>query len=388
MSIKVNALAEYAKACGVGRILQTTPCHLKGVNLAESKLCPLLNDSTSFRRIEDLGREDLTKLLDKAIKSDSDMFGCEAKCFNIERYPNLLLRVTKRLLYFDEFSLSKYTKLVPLDCPSSEIANNPNLGLPLFAIVDGAQKNIPKAIAAKDLVSSDIQMLIVRKVLGDDPGVGYRNELLKLFGFKPKSNVQAINIDQLHHYLDRGLAGKEEARAFLNECRLGICSRKHWDERSVISDTQAFYENYRRFIESYIDKTDKISKLPNCTFEKAVADIKMATNHGLIFDFNNTGNTLIDFKNETINFVDLNLTEFTGRSNMGEDMGVQAYQFPHWGRRPTIDDLKEDFQDVLLGRRCIGGNRPPREYIIFPDDKQKFDAIYQRLATKISQAWM
>lgn len=356
MGIKVPTLVEYAKAFGVKSILQTTPEALKGLDLAESKLCPLLKDSASFRRLEDLGEEELTRLLRKVINTTTDMYGEFADCFNLKRYPNLLFRVDNKFLFRLEAPLSG-CRLVPIKYPSAEIEHNPNLGLPLFAVFDGASETVPQFIPASEVASTKMQIL--RKVQGANPASGYRAELLKLRGDNPSNAIQRTNFWELDHY-SQDLNNAEAARRFVEDCKAG--------RQTDFENTQVFYENYRGFVESYLATIDKISKLPWHTFEKATSDIKiLIRKYDVKFDFQHPGNTLIDFENEAINFIDLGLTQCTGRPN-----------------RSRNTDAIDGFRNALLGHNDIAF---PNKYIVLPEDKQRYEEIFRRLIDKIYLAW-
>lgn len=363
MGIKVD-LAKYAKACGVGKILQTTPEALSGLDLAESKLCPLLKDEASFRRIKDLGEEELDRLL-MVIIGNSNMSGTFNRCFNLEGYPNLLFRVDNKFYSGLEAPLSG-CRLVPIKYPSREIEHNPNLGLPLYAVFDRTTEAVPEFIPASKVASTKMQ--IVRKVQGKSPDSGYGAELLKLQGASPFDAAQRRNFDKLHSHsqISNNL---EAARRFVEDCKSGNCSLA----QAGFKNTQVFYENYRGFVESYLATIDRISKLPRSTFEKVASDIKTLTRkYGVKFDFDHPGNTLID--KEAINFIDLDLSRCTGRPNMCRNTDA-------------IDGLR----DALFGKYFSGEDKDvvfPNKYIVLPEDKQRFEEIHRRLIDKIYLAWM
>lgn len=361
MGIGLNGLTRYAKACGVKSILQTTPEALKGVDLASSKLRPLTSDVAMFRRIEELRGEELDRLL-RVVIGYTDMSGNFAHCFNLERYPNLLFRVDREFSKGLEAPLSG-CRLVPIKYPSSEIRHNPNLGLPLLAVFDKANGTTPKFVSASEVASTKMQIL--RRVQGGYPDSGYYKELLKLEGNSWLDTTPRRNFEELHRYC-QVLNKPEDARRFVEDCESV--------RQTGCENTQAFYENYRGFVESYLATLDRMSNLPRHTFEKAATDIKTLTRkYGVEFDFQHPRNTLIDFENEAINFIDLDLSQCTGRPNMCRNTDA-------------IDGLR----DALLGKyysRIDNDIVFPNKYIVLPEDKQRFEEIFRRLLDRIYLAW-
>ena len=320
----------------------------------------------------DILEEDVRELIKQSIGYKCIDENVYSSVYEIPNYNDYIFKIGYIVLYMiNEIKISEIKEnmiLVPIKYKNN-MEERKNLGLPVYYVTsdnsDIAKQGYaqPKDISVKKQRENAI---IIRKVSGQDVSSYYMTEFLN-FGGKYEYDRQFTQIKTLLNIIEK--YGKDAGVKTLELCKNGISVIPKNDlaegsPQYEFIDETTFYNNYKKFINSYIEFLTNLSNLPQESYNNAVNDI--LSSEDFTYNFAHPKNTFINFETQSFNFIDFYFDRY------------------------IIENAKkinmiEEFRNVLLGKNFASDLRPYM-LIFYPEDWVRFEKYSTIITEKINNA--
>lgn len=287
----------------------------------------------------------------KALKQSS-----KVSIFDIPGHDDMLLKIGNNVL--DKISeLPKDMSILPIN---NTYIDNPNFGNPLYYVQNN--KNIKEVLTHE---GRDKEIVIIKKVSGECIDNTYLDIFNKFSGYR----FQSVRYKQFLTFIDIiKRYGKDAGKKALSLCAEGVSSvdAGMFSENSEpyrFMDIENFYEEYKLYMEKFLEYMKVVSGLPQKTYTQAVKNILSRTD--FIFDFSHSGNIFVDYDKKEFNFIDF---------VFDKDI-VEIYK---------NNNQIQEFRDVLLGEnKSIDFS--PEQIILYPEDIEVFNSCSKIINKKINR---
>lgn len=216
---------------------------------------------------------------------------------------------------------------LPIQYPDSTLAENPQLGLPIAALIDEASVNgrthlEPKDLEAKPLYDpSKVNHTILRRVNGENiEKLGCPYDLARPLA---QSNIMDTFKEDL------GAEMYKQSEIDIPKAKKDLLAKI-----STTPNSDKFIRDYNLFTKQYINYLQKISKIPQVAFDDALVSLKQLKTAGIDLDFQMGRNFFYNQSTQRFEFIDLEMNP--------------ASKFLFRGNEPAL------FFEALLGRFACG----------------------------------
>ena len=309
------------------------------------------SNTPKISKTNDISEENLCDLILRSISSKQIAVNKEVGVFPIPNYDNLELI------------------LVPIKYKNN-LEGNKNLGIPIYSITTKDSHIAKNAYAnpqeALTIFDQSNKISIIKKMSGIEASKYYIEAFHNIAGVYEYDRQFAqlkIIMNIQNDY------GQKAVIKALEMCKNGV---KHVSKNEIAEgspeydfiDSIAYYKNYKKFVNTYIEFLEKISDFPQESFSKAVENILLPEE--FTYDFSHPKNTLIDFEKQEINFIDF-------------------YFDKNFINHHKKYNMIKKFRDALLGKNFASDLRPYM-LIFYPEDWVRFEKYAAIITEKINNA--